>query len=243
MKIRIYYNKSPHENAALYYEKAKELEGKAERAEKALEELEGKRPTKTIPLVEVGKQKRREESPFGRSITSAGREVLYGRSAEENDKIVRKMRDGDLWFHADIHGGASVVLRGGEEASEEERREAAAIAGLRSRFFSLGYSMARVYALPKGAVKPLGKGRFLMKGQRKWYEVPLKGYIAVVDGEPLLLAWRPKGRHAVIEPGPTPKDEAAKAISSFLGVDESSVKSLLPSGGIAFSLEGQPVDL
>jgi len=236
MRIRIHYNKSPQENAALYYEKAKELEGKAERAERALAELEGKRPRKTIPLVEVGRKEERAESPFGRSITSTGREILYGRNAEENAKLVRRMKEGDLWFHAHIHGGASVVLRNGEEASEGERREAAVIAGLRSRFFSLGYSMARVYALPKGGVRPLTKGRFLMKGQRRWYEVPLKGYVAVVDGEPLLLGWKPKGRHVAIEPGPTPKDEAAKAIASILGVEEGAVKSLLPSGGIAFSV-------
>ena len=237
MRIRIHYNKSPQENAAFYYNKAKELERKAERAEVALKDLQSKKPPiRRIPLVKVDAPKEEWFMHYGWSFTSKGKLILFGRDAQENARMYKKMDNKDLWFHADIKGASSVILKEGKEADKEEKREAATLAGLFSKFFSGGYSIARVYALGKEHIRPLGKGKYAMSGKREWYEVPLKGYFTTYkESWPHIVAWKP-GTGVAISPGNLGKNEAAKIILEKLRLNpemEGYVKALLPPGGIA----------
>ena len=66
-----------------------------------------------------------------RTETSQGYAVLYGKSGQENDAVLRAAQPDDLWFHVKGAAGPHVVLRAGgrpEDVPEEAILEAAQIA-------------------------------------------------------------------------------------------------------------------
>jgi predicted ribosome quality control (RQC) complex YloA/Tae2 family protein len=178
MRIRLFYNKSVHENAAYYYELAKESREKIIGLLKAMEETkkemnEAAKPEKRD--VRVKKTKEWHEK-FHSAFTSGGKLMIGGRSAQQNDQLVSKhMEDGDLFFHADIQGGAVFVLKGGAQASEEEMPEAAQMAASFSNAWKNGNASVDVYAVEKkqltknmsGGFVPAGA--FAILGERRWF--------------------------------------------------------------------------
>ena len=83
--------------------------------------------------------------------------MLVGRSAEENDRLVREARPHDLWLHARGVPGAHVVVRtGGREVPEGVLRQAAQLAAWHSRArgerkVPVSYTEARHLRKPRGA--------------------------------------------------------------------------------------------
>ncbi|HAF69888.1 MAG: Putative RNA-binding protein, snRNP like protein [Acetothermia bacterium 64_32] len=83
--------------------------------------------------------------------------VLVGRSAEENDRLVRQASPNDLWLHARGVPGAHVLLRtGGRRVPEEVLYKAAQLAAWHSqargeRKVAVSYTEARHVRKPKGA--------------------------------------------------------------------------------------------
>ena len=85
------------------------------------------------------------ERPAGprRYQTSAGRQILAGRSGRSNEEVTfRLARSEDLWFHAASLPGAHVILKlePGEDPTEADVLEAAAVAA----YFSKARSSSRV---------------------------------------------------------------------------------------------------
>ena len=83
--------------------------------------------------------------------------VLVGRSAEENDRLVREAQPHDLWLHARGVPGAHVVVRtSGREVPEGVLRQAARLAAWHSRArgerkVPVSYTEARHLRKPRGA--------------------------------------------------------------------------------------------
>ncbi|MFO8079792.1 MAG: NFACT RNA binding domain-containing protein [Armatimonadota bacterium] len=74
---------------------------------------------------------RKERRGPRRAETSQGYALLYGKSGEENDEVLRAAQPDDLWFHVKDHAGPHVVLRSDgrpDEVPEEAVLEAARIA-------------------------------------------------------------------------------------------------------------------
>ncbi|MFH0885424.1 MAG: NFACT RNA binding domain-containing protein [Candidatus Micrarchaeota archaeon] len=178
MRIKLFYMKSVHENAAYYYELAKESREKIAGVEKAMEETkkemeEAGKPEKKD--VRIKKAKEWHEK-FHSAYTSSGKLMIGGRSAQQNDQVVSKhMDDADLFFHADIQGGAVFVLKDGKAAIEEEMLEAAQMAASFSNSWKNGNASVDVYAVEKkqltknmsGGFVPAGA--FAILGERKWF--------------------------------------------------------------------------
>ncbi len=172
------------------FEKAKELERKAESARKALNDL--RRREKELLEAKTREIERFRESyvkieygvrewfeRFKWFLTTDDRLVLAGKDASQNETLVRKyMREFDLFFHADIHGAAAVILRlrGREdEPSEEDILQAAKYAAANSRAWTLGHACVDVYFVRGEQVSKqappgqyLARGSFMIYGERTW---------------------------------------------------------------------------
>ena len=177
--------KSPQQNAAAYfreYTKAKTAEGYLTRLiaenrnaaaylSSVLDEIERaggeaditdikRELTQTGYLKEKrgGKEKQRPTAPL-RYRSSAGYEILVGRSNLQNDTLTTKTaRKGDLWFHVQKLHGSHVILRcDGAEPDSETLREAASLAALHSQAGAGGkvpvdYTRVKYVKKPAGAM-------------------------------------------------------------------------------------------
>jgi len=196
MRLKIFYNRSVHENAADYYEQAKESREKLSGLEKAMEETK-----KEIEAAKKGEKKnvrvkRQKEwyEKFHSTFTSGGRLVIGGRNAQQNDMIFAKhMDDADLFFHADIQGASAVVLKGGAELLETSAKaggkgsheagkienaellEAAQFSASFSKAWINGNASVDVYAVKKGQLSKhatggfIPSGAFAISGERRWF--------------------------------------------------------------------------
>ena len=172
---------TPQENAAKYYKrytKAKTAERylreqmdlarrDLEYLESVLEELEraeGDQDFSDIreELHQAGflrKQGKKQVSRPARPLefrTSAGLQVLVGRSNRQNDRLTHDADRRDIWLHTQkIHGAHVILCTGGREADEASLREAAGLAA----WYSQGKSGANVpvdYTAVKNVKKPAG---------------------------------------------------------------------------------------
>ncbi|WP_054855474.1 NFACT RNA binding domain-containing protein [Vulcanisaeta sp. JCM 16161] len=112
-------------------------------------------------------------------ITSGGKLVIAGRDATQNEVIVRHyLRPWDIFVHADIPGGAAVVIRltnSNDSISDGDIQEAAQYAVSYSRAWVMGLSVLDAFYVrgeqvtkkaPSGEY--LGKGSFMIYGTRGW---------------------------------------------------------------------------
>ena len=113
--------KSVHQNAQQYFERARILKDKAKGARAALERTESAaakeeaRQKKDAAAGKVRVTKRSKKFWFEKhrwGILSDGRMIVGGRDAKGNDTVVRKyLKSTDLYIHADLHGAPSCSLR------------------------------------------------------------------------------------------------------------------------------------
>jgi len=253
-------------NASRLFERAKELERKARRA---LEVARGLEPRPPPPPQLRPRRERRWYEGFHHFTSSEGVLVIGGRDAGQNEAIVRKyMGPGDIFLHADIHGGPVVVVKaGGRPVGEATLREAAQLAAAYSRAWELGLASVDVYWVPAEQVSKrapageyLGTGAFMVYGRRNYLRgVKLELAVGVrVSGDGYELAAGPPSALArycdalvVLEPGRVPREEAARKVAAALAgalarrgfrarVSAGDVLQLLPRGGfyIARVVEG-----
>jgi len=257
VKVELDFRKSVQENAAAYYDESKKLREKAKGAEKAAVDTE-KKLAELEKRIAAEKEKapakvrvKREKEWFERFRwfrTSGGRLCIAGRDAKQNEVVVSKyLEEGDLFFHAEIHGAPATVLKGGAEAGEAEKREAAQFAASYSSAWKLGTATVDVYAVKKEQVskrteagESAGKGAFIIRGEREWFKSTPLGLVVGTVGErigvaPAVSGGKGFGAFVGIRPGEAPKDGAAKSVLRALGgkvsVDE--ILQALPAGDTA----------
>ncbi len=241
-ELELFYNRSAIENANYYFTLAKKMKKKAEGAEKAIKELE-----KKLSKEEKKKAKERAKRQSGEfsvaeakdvitTTTSAGLTVHIGKEAGANEKLYRAMTMDDLFFHADIHGAATVILKKGANAPLRDKLEAATLAASYSKAWKLDYNAVTVYAVMKDQIKPLAKaGQYDFEGKREWFKnAALRLIIGIHRNKLNIFAVNTKlniKKAVSISPGgKLKKDAAAKWLAEFYGVDEAKIKALLPSG-------------
>jgi predicted ribosome quality control (RQC) complex YloA/Tae2 family protein len=247
--IELDISKSVHENAAEYYERAKELRKKAESARKAIAETkkefekEGKR-TVAPRSVRIKREKKWYERFHW--FETDGFMVLAGRDAKQNEELVAKhLGEEDLFFHADIHGAPATILKNGKKAPEKLLGQVAQFAGSYSSAWKAGLKTVDVYSVEKSQVSKeaqgeyLGKGSFVISGKRTWFRNMELGLVLGIDENGVLTcvpgsSESKVAKSFVIKQGEKEKGETARAIAKDLGVSVDDVLSLLPAGNFSY---------
>ncbi|MDD5337495.1 MAG: NFACT RNA binding domain-containing protein [Candidatus ainarchaeum sp.] len=250
MRIRLNIGKSVHENAAAYYEEAKEAREKIKGLEKAMEETK-KEIVKAEKEEAAAERKKNEETKIARKkewyekfhyfFTDGGKLVVGGRSADQNDLVYKTyLEDGDLFFHADIQGGSACVMKDGLEAGEGEKKQVAQFAACFSNAWKNGNAAVDVYCVKKDQVSKhaqggfIGKGAFAIEGEREWFrKTELKLKAGVEKGLATALPARCERKlekEVFIIPGNEEKGVIVKKLAKLLNTHPDEIQNLLPSG-------------
>ncbi|MDP2666986.1 MAG: NFACT RNA binding domain-containing protein [Candidatus Diapherotrites archaeon] len=239
MKIVLDASKSAQANATAFFEKAKRLKQKIAGAREGLRLVEEKRALLDKKSVVEQKPKpliRRKVDwyeKFHWCLTSNGLLIVGGRDAHSNEVLVKRhMEEKDLYFHADTHGAPHCLLKEGRlRAQEGDIREAASFAGLYSSIWKKGLFSVKVYSVyPEQVSKKapagesLGKGAFMIYGQRHWHTPLLRMGMGVhpsshgprMMGGPLTAVQTHAHHIMEILPGEKSKSEVAKSYLAFL---------------------------
>ncbi len=189
VKIPIDIRLSPYENAAKYYEKAKERKRKASKVDEKVFELKMKlkrlleEEAFTVEEEKARIKRREWFEKYHWTISKDGYLILGGRDASQNESLVRKLLEpNDIFMHADIHGASAVIIKSKGKASEEALKEAAVIAASYSKAWKEGLASIDVYWVWGDQVskKPpageyLTKGAFMIYGKKNYIRnVPLE---------------------------------------------------------------------
>jgi predicted ribosome quality control (RQC) complex YloA/Tae2 family protein len=235
MELEIDFKKSAQKNAEEYFERGKKAKKKAEGAEKAVKELEEtlqKIEKEVVSKKEVKIVEKKEwYEKFNWFFASDGSLVIGGRSADQNEELYSKYFDSnDLFFHSDIFGASAVILKNGVSSSGEVREEVSQFAAAFSSAWENTQTTVDVYSLRNEQVTKgrnegaLGKGSFLLKGEREWYRnVPLglaaffNEKMGKVEIAPIATMKKLEiKKYVVLSVGKTKKSDAAKYISKEL---------------------------
>ncbi|WP_456467038.1 ribosome rescue protein RqcH [Methanopyrus sp.] len=226
-----------HSVASRLFDRAKELERKAERAREVLEEKERELerllkegpPEVRLEELTVRLTKRRKKAWYERFrwfISSDGFIVIGGSDAHTNELILRRyLEDHDILVHAHVHGAPHVVIKTeGREVPERTLREAAVFAASYSRAWRWGLRAADVYWVPaeqvdKSAEAPHGGA--IIRGRRNWFRrVELEVAVGIqeveggyrVMGGPVSAVKRHCLTYGVMVPGEEKKSAVAKRL-------------------------------
>ena len=263
--VNVDSNMSIPENAEIYYNKGKKAKRKIsgvniamEKSRKEIEKAKNKREIAMEKVLVPQKRVRKELKWFEKLrwfLSSDGLLVIGGRDATTNEMIVKKhMENRDIYFHSDIHGAASVVVKAGEgEVPESTLNETASFAGSFSSAWSAGFGSTDVYWVHPDQVSKtpqsgefVGKGAFIIRGTRNFIRnAPLLVAVGIVDYEgKRIMAGPPEAlakytdNYVVIKPGYTKKEEMARQIrhkideEKLLSIED--VVRVLPSGKCDF---------
>ncbi len=226
-----------HSVASEMFDRAKELERKAERAREVLEEkerelerlLEEGPPEVKLEELTVQLTKRRKKAWYERFrwfISSDGFVVIGGSDAHTNELILRRyLEDRDILVHAHVHGAPHVVIKTeGKEVPERTLEEAAVFAASYSRAWRWGLKAADVYWVPaeqvdKSAEAPHGGA--IIRGERNWFRrVELEVAVGIqeveggyrVMGGPVSAVKEHCLTYGVLVPGEEKKSSVAKRL-------------------------------
>ncbi|MFZ0442381.1 MAG: ribosome rescue protein RqcH [Methanobacterium sp.] len=253
------------ENAEVYYNKGKKAKKKIrgvniaiEKTHQEIEKAESKREIEMEKVLVPQKRVKKELKWYEKLrwfLTSDGLLVIAGRDASTNEMVVKKhMEPRDIYFHSDIHGAASVVLKAGEEEIPETSiNQAAAFAACFSSAWSKGLGSADVYWVNPELVSKtpqsgefVTKGAFIIRGARNYIRgLPLTLSVGIVDYEgDRIMAGPPEAvshyteNFSTVKPGYTKKEEIAMQIRNKIDPEKmfitEDVVRVLPSGKCDF---------
>ncbi|WP_048191085.1 ribosome rescue protein RqcH [Methanobacterium sp. SMA-27] len=253
------------ENAEVYYNKGKKAKKKIKgvniaiaKTEEEIKKAKGKREIEMEKVLVPQKRVKKDLKWYEKLrwfLTSDGLMVIGGRDATTNEMVVKKhMENRDIYFHSDIHGAASIILKAGkDEIPESSINQAAAFAACFSSAWAKGLGSADVYWVhPEQVSKTpqsgefVTKGAFIIRGSRNYIRgLPLTLAIGKVDYEgERIMAGPPEAvskyteNFSSIKPGYTKKEEIAMQIKNKIDTDKmfiiEDVVRVLPSGKCDF---------
>ncbi len=241
MEIPIKLNMTAGENAANFFDSSKKIKEKLSRVTFGKERPVERSQKKTVHRIYTN---------YRWFINSDGNLVIAGKDAESNDSVVKKyMDENDLYFHADIHGAPSVIMKVRAPPSQQGIEEAAIFAWSMSKAWNAGFGNGAVYYVTKSQVSKspesgeyLARGAWIIRGKKN-YVTHLELKIAVgfqiyenreyVVSAPVSCI---KGSRVIVIPGEG-KEEVIKEISEFLGVEKEAIYPVLPPG--KWDIEGK----
>ncbi len=227
------------ENAEVYYEKAKKAKRKIngvniaiEKTKKEIEKAKNKKEIEMERVTLPQKRVKKELKWFEKLrwfLSSDGFLVIGGRDANSNEIVVKKyMENKDIYFHSDIHGAPSVIIKSeGREVPETTINEAASFAASFSSAWTKGFGSQDVYWVHPDQVSKtpqsgefVQKGAFIIRGARNYIRAAtLLIAVGVVDYEgerlmagPLDAVKKYTDNYVIIKPGYTKKEALAREI-------------------------------
>ena len=250
MEIELDTSKNAMQNLSLIYGRLKEAKAKRSRILEAIEQTKkiGKaqaKPSSKNASKSKFRKKKKWWDEYRSFETSNGFRVVAGKNAKQNDELYAKhLSSEDLFFHADIQGAPTVILKRGEFAEETDILECAQWAASYSSAWKSGAAAVDVYAVEKSQVSKhaqggyIGRGAFAIEGERKWFrKTELKLKIGKSDGLVLILPFmheKKPEKFVGLRPGEREKEDAAKVLSAHLSCKKDEVLQLLPNGKISF---------
>ena len=267
LKIPLDYTKGIDANASVLYDKSKEVNDKAKRAEVALNE--------SLAVLEKKEQGFAKEKAAAANrpqptkqfwferykwfITPSGNLVIAGRDAHTNDNIVKKhLKDEDVYVHADLHGAPSTILKKGRDASQEDQREACIFALAQSKGWVAALTNGSAYWVYTDQVSKtpqagefVPRGAFIIRGKRNYeYHLPMELAVGEITFEgsrkvmcaPLESMKRLSNKYFVIRPGRGKAGKTAAMMAKELMVPEEEVSRILPPGDAEIAEKVWPSD-
>ena len=249
------------ENAEVYYEKAKKAKRKItgvniaiEKTKKEIEKAKNKKEIEMERVTLPQKRVKKELKWFEKLrwfLSSDGFLVIGGRDANSNEIVVKKyMENNDVYFHSDIHGAPSVIIKSqGKEIPETTLNEAASFAASFSSAWTKGFGSQDVYWVHPDQVSKtpqsgefVKKGAFIIRGTRNYIRAAtLLIAVGIVDYEgerlmagPLDAVKEYTDNYVIIKPGYTKKEALSREIRRKLDqehiVTMDDLVRVLPSG-------------
>jgi predicted ribosome quality control (RQC) complex YloA/Tae2 family protein len=255
MDVDIYYTKSAGKNADLKYTQKQKIQEKIKGLLKAKQEFINKQKIqKTQETKKPKKIKQKEKKWYEKYrwfFTTNNFLAIAGRDAKSNEHVVKKhMENEDLYFHADTHGAAHIILKKGQIAKDVDQKEAACFAAIFSSAWKNNYYLQEVYSvLPDQVTKTpksqesLGTGAFVIKGSRNYFRKNILEIYVSYDKDLDNVVSGPKSAiinkykfYVGLKPGTTKKSDVCKLLcekfkSKNIIVTESQIDLFLPSGG------------
>lgn len=237
MKVKLRFDKSVQENAAMYFERAKKAKKKLEGLKTAMQTMDKKISfaEKKITQARQAKVERKKERKWFEKFhwfdSSDGFLVLAGRDAKSNESLIKKhFEKGDRFFHADIVGAAHTVVKGnGKVLPESTLSEAAQFAAVFCKAWQEKIGAVDVYSAEFGQVtkqapsgESIGTGAFMVYGKREWYKKTRLEFAVGIDEKGQIISGPPSSvkKHArffvEVFPGSDTKTVVAKKIREFL---------------------------
>jgi hypothetical protein len=165
-------------------------------------------------------------------FTSSGLLVIGGKSAEQNEEIVKITKPNSVMLHTSSPGSPFCIIFDTDEG-EKDIKEAAIFCAALSKDWKLKKKSIVVDIFRKIQVyktKSMAKGTFGIKGKTEKISVIPKLYLAFQEGK--LRAVPFETDIAEITPGKLSKEESAEIIRKKLGIPKDEIMSALPSEGI-----------
>ncbi|CAD25499.1 hypothetical protein [Encephalitozoon cuniculi GB-M1] len=159
-EIEIDFDSSLFSNISGLYQKSKKLEEKIRRTRDSLEEV----LKRIAPKIESKKITRAPYwfEKFHFFFSSDGVLVIGGKNAQQNEILVKKhLEPGDLYFHSDMHGSSSIIVK---KATQKTIEEAASMALCMSKCWEANVVSPVWYVYGDQVSKTAPSGEYLKKG-------------------------------------------------------------------------------
>lgn len=255
---------SLEKNASLYFDEAKRIKAKADSAMTFIAEAKTKLASHEKAAAKIKPAASKVKAPdkrfwfesFRWFYTTEGFLVVGGRDASTNEKVVKKhLNQGDLYFHADVHGAPSCVLKTEtRKPGEESLKQAAHFAAAYSKAFAQFGSADAYYVNPEQVSKTAGtgefvpRGGFIVRGERTYVpKLPMEIAVGLVklskdgriapDGQyRRLMAGPPSAILAVgdrpltVVRGDRKPSDVVKDVATHFGTSHEEVQGVLPPG-------------
>ena len=187
--IIIKIDQSAYANLTNMYQKGKEIKKKQDRAQSRLKEIEKENKKRSKPkkdtayqTVEVpGKKKDNWFEVFNWFITSEGYIVVSGKTADQNETLVKKyLKKEDLYVHSDVAGSGSCVVKEAnkEEAPIKSLLEAGSFVVCKTKAWKDNSSDKAWWVYPDQVSKTtetgeyVTKGSFIIRGKKNYLSRP-----------------------------------------------------------------------
>jgi len=249
VKISIEPKLDIHGNVALYYEKIKTFKAKCKGIMKAIDELKTKMQQNLVEIEKMEKPvyrcKENWYEKYRWIFSSNGKLIIGGKDAKNNERIVKKhLGKNDIYVHADIAGGASVVVK--DCPDEQSIIEACEFAGIYSKAWSAKLASVDIFWVREDQVSktpPTGSylklGTFMIYGKKNYVKDvkliagigTLKNYKKVVCG-PISIIEKLCDKYVIFVPGDTSKEDFAKESAKYFNISIDKIHALLPSGSV-----------
>lgn len=166
--------------------------------------------------------------------TSSGVLVIGGKSAEQNEAVIKQAKDEDVILHTEDPGSPFCVVVDEIEETDADIREAAIFCASLSQSWKKKKKEIEVSVFRKDQVyklKSMKKGTFGVKGAEQKVKIIPKLYLTFQEGKLRCVPF--PAPIAEITPGDMKKEEAAEMISAKLHIKKEEVLSALPPDKIS----------